>query len=116
MEFYERVKELAKKKGKTIRDFIEGLGINYDSYNSLKRYGNLPRGDDCVKIASSLDTSVEYLVTGNPPSFAASEKDKQFLEAGRQISDELVPTAIFQLKALASIPGPFVTPPSSEDK
>ena len=65
MEFYDRIKELVKKSGKTIQKAIEEAGINYDSYNSLKRYNNLPRADDCVKLAKYLGVTSEYLVTGS---------------------------------------------------
>ena len=66
MDFYDRVKALVKSNtDKTLRSFIEELGINYDSYNGQKRYNNLPRADEAVKIAKALNTSVEYLVTGN---------------------------------------------------
>lgn len=65
MDFFDRTKQLVKSNTSfTIRSFIESLGINYDSYNGLKRYGNLPRADEAVKIAAALGTSVEYLVTG----------------------------------------------------
>ena len=64
MEFYDRIKELVKKSGKTMQKAIEEAGINYDSYNSLKRYDNLPRADDCVKLAKYLGVTSEYLVTG----------------------------------------------------
>lgn len=64
MDFYERVKQLVKNKNFTLKFFIESLGINYDSYNGQKRYNNLPRADDALKIASALNTTVEYLVTG----------------------------------------------------
>lgn len=65
MDFYDRVKELVKKHDRTLRSFIEGLGMNYDSYNGLKRYNNLPRADEAYKIASALNVSLEYLLTGN---------------------------------------------------
>ena len=74
MDFYERVKQLVKDKNITLRNLIEGLGMNYDSYNSLKRYGNLPRSDESVKIAQALGVSVEYLVTGEQPQNGAAEK------------------------------------------
>lgn len=65
MDFYERVKKLVKDKTDlTLRAFIESLGINYDSYNGLKRYNNLPRADEAVKISQALGVSVEYLVIG----------------------------------------------------
>ncbi len=64
LDFYERVKDLVKQKNITVRNLIEDCGINYDSYNSCKRYGNLPRADEAVKIATALNTTVEFLVTG----------------------------------------------------
>ena len=65
MDFYERVKRLVKDNtNTTLRAFIESFGINYDSYNGQKRYNNLPRADEAVKIAQALNTTVEYLVTG----------------------------------------------------
>lgn len=76
MDFYERVKKLVKDKTDlTLRAFIESLGINYDSYNGLKRYSNLPRADEAVKIADALGTSVEHLVTGREQNKAAQELD-----------------------------------------
>ena len=69
MDFYERVKTLVKQTNLTLRAFIESLGMNYDSYNTLKRYNNLPRADEAVKIAQALGTTVEYLVTGKESDF-----------------------------------------------
>lgn len=64
LDFYDRVKDLAHQKNVNLKTFIETCGLNYDSYNSCKRYGNLPRSEEAVKIAKALNTSVEYLVTG----------------------------------------------------
>jgi hypothetical protein len=44
-------------------DFIS-LGMNLDTYYSMKKSGNLPRADEAVAMADSLEVSVEYLVTG----------------------------------------------------
>jgi transcriptional regulator with XRE-family HTH domain len=75
MDFYENVKQLVKTNNLTLRSFIESLGINYDSYNSCKKYNNLPRADEAVKIAQALNTTVEFLVTGEEIN-----EDKQTLE------------------------------------
>lgn len=64
MDFYERVKDAVKQKGYSLIPFLNGLGINYDSYKSTKRAGNLPRADEAYKIASALNVSLEYLLTG----------------------------------------------------
>lgn len=74
MNFYENVKQLVKTNNLTLRSFIESLGINYDSYNSCKKYNNLPRADEAVKIAQALNTTVEYLVTGNKPDLSSETK------------------------------------------
>lgn len=66
-DFYERVKVLSKSQNRNLRELIESCGINYDSYNSYKRYGNLPRANEAVAIADALGTTVEYLVTGKDP-------------------------------------------------
>jgi hypothetical protein len=66
MDFYDRVKQLAKeRKGQTVQEFIMSLEISLDSYYTMMKSGNLPRADDAVKIARTLGVSVEYLVAGN---------------------------------------------------
>jgi transcriptional regulator with XRE-family HTH domain len=87
MDFYENVKQLVKTNNLTLRSFIESLGINYDSYNSCKKYNNLPRADEAVKIAQALNTTVEYLVTGTSSSLTPS--DIKQLDLYRKIPDDL---------------------------
>lgn len=88
MDFYERVKTLVKDNTNlTLRTFIESLDMNYDSYNGLKRYGNLPRADEAYKIASVLNTSVEYLVTGKD-SNPYKDKFDRLLANLRKLADE----------------------------
>jgi hypothetical protein len=85
--FYENVKKSVKEKTNlTLRDFIESLDINYETYNSTRRYHNLPRADESVKIAQALGVSVEYLVTGEKPGNTAPVEKIQAL--ARQILDE----------------------------
>ena len=88
-DFYERIKELAKKKNITVKNLIEACGINYDSYNSCKRYGNLPRADETLNIARALNTTVEFLVTGEETNPLAEkvEKLEKKLESIRKIID-----------------------------
>jgi transcriptional regulator with XRE-family HTH domain len=64
MDFYERVKYLVKEKNFSLIPFLESIGINYGTYKAQRRYNNLPRADEAVKIAKALNTTVEYLVTG----------------------------------------------------
>jgi len=68
MDFYARVKQLARGKGMSLQDFVISLGLNHDSYYTLKRAGNLPRADEALLIARALGTTVEFLVTGESPA------------------------------------------------
>lgn len=85
MDFFDRVKELIKQQDYSLITFLESLGINYSSYKSTKQQGNLPRADEAVKIAKALNTTVEYLVTGE------EVLDEQFKQA---FKDELIKTII----------------------
>jgi len=68
MDFYGHVKRLAKEKmNLSLQEFIISIGLNHDSYYSLKRAGNLPRADEAYKIAQALGTTIEYLLTGAAP-------------------------------------------------
>ena len=68
MDFFTRVKQEAKKStGYSLQEFIISIGLNHDSYYSLKRMGNLPRADEVLKIAKALGTTVEYLLEGPNP-------------------------------------------------
>ena len=68
MTFYDNVKKLVKKETHTtLESFISALGINYGTYQTQRKSGNLPRADEALKIAEALNTSVEYLITGKQP-------------------------------------------------
>jgi len=68
MDFYIRVKQLAKKtKNLSLQEFIYSIGLNQASYYSLQRAGNLPRADEALAIAQALGTTVEYLLMGIEP-------------------------------------------------
>lgn len=71
MGFYARVKQLSKKKRLSIQELIISTGLNYASYYSLQRAGNLPRADEALIIAQALDTTVEYLLMGTEPESKA---------------------------------------------
>jgi SOS-response transcriptional repressor LexA len=64
MDFYERVKELARTNKTTIEAVVKSTDLSLSSYNTLRMRGNLPRADDAAKIAQQLGTSVEYLIFG----------------------------------------------------
>jgi len=68
MVFYDNVKMLVKKNTHlTLESFIQSLGLNYGTYHTQRKAGNIPRADEALKIAKALNTSVEFLVTGKEP-------------------------------------------------
>ena len=84
MDFYARVKQLAKKSKKlSLQEFIYSVGLNHASYYSLQRDGNLPRADEAFAIAQALGTTVEYLLVGTE----AENKVKIVLDDFQSIID-----------------------------
>jgi hypothetical protein len=82
MDFFDRVKDLVKQKTTfTLRAFVESIGLNYETYYSGKRRVTLPRADEAQKIAATLGTTVEYLVTGKDPARPDTVKALKHLEA-----------------------------------
>jgi len=68
IDFYERVKSLAKISNLTIEYVVNQAGLSLGAYNSYRRRENLPRADEAQKIAQVLGTTVEYLTTGKEPA------------------------------------------------
>ena len=62
MEFSERLKDLRKQAGLTQVGVAEKLGISQPAYASWERGVKKPTQDNLVKIAQTLNVSVEYLV------------------------------------------------------
>jgi transcriptional regulator with XRE-family HTH domain len=85
MDFYQRVKQLAKKsKNLSLQEFIYSVGMNHASYYSLQRDGNLPRADEALAIAQALGTTVEYLLMGGEPE----NRVKALLDDFQAVIDE----------------------------
>lgn len=62
MEFSERLKNLRKKVGLTQVDIAGKLGISQQAYASWERGVKKPTQENLVKIAQTLNVSVDYLV------------------------------------------------------
>jgi transcriptional regulator with XRE-family HTH domain len=78
MDYFERVKILARASNTTIEAIAFSAGLTRNSYNSYRNKGNLPRADEAVKMAHALKSSVEFLVEGkdSPQSLATLMADK----------------------------------------
>lgn len=62
MEFSERLKDLRKQAGLTQVGVAEKLGISQPAYASWERGVKKPTQENLVKIAQTLNVSVDYLV------------------------------------------------------
>lgn len=62
--FYERIKAKCKEKGISQIELCESCGINLQSHRGRITKNVAPDVFDACKIAERLETSVEYLATG----------------------------------------------------
>ncbi len=63
--FTERIDNLLKEKKKTKKELFNHIGISSQSFYDWKNRNTIPAADIAVKIAQYLNTTVEYLITGN---------------------------------------------------
>ena len=64
------------------RKIADELGINESTVSTWRKNQTIPRGDDLVKIAKLLETSAEYLVTGEEP-----DSNRFYRDALKEIHD-----------------------------
>ena len=67
-EFWNRVKELIKEQNKTQIELCEFCGLNLHAFRNKIALNTNPNVIDAYKIAAYLNTTVEFLVTGNESS------------------------------------------------
>lgn len=65
--YWNRVKELLKNKHMTQVDLCQKTGIIIGTMKGWQVNNRLPGSEESVQIAKTLDTTVEYLVTGEEP-------------------------------------------------
>ena len=71
--FTERIDNLLKEKKKTKKELFNHIGISSQSFYDWKNRNTIPAADIAVKIAQYLNTTVEYLITGNKNNPLADE-------------------------------------------
>ncbi len=64
-QFGQRLKQLRKKKDLTQKALGNLIGVTYPQLNKYEGGTNAPPMDKLVKLASALNTSIDFLVTGN---------------------------------------------------
>lgn len=77
---YERFADLLESRGVKPADITKKTGIKSTVFSEWKKGKSTPNADKLVKIARCLDTTVEYLVTGEDPSPAAVQPTSQLSE------------------------------------
>lgn len=103
MTVFERIKFLAKKHSKTMKQVTIDLGYSENYFYSLKS-GKQPSAEKLQEIADYFDVSVDYLLgreERETPKFVdLSENDTVFSFDGKEISKETMRKAIAIAKAL----------------
>ena len=99
---FERIKELAKKQGKSLNKVEEDLGYGKNVLYRLKNSN--PSTERLQEIAGYFDVSVDYLLgreeKETPKHVDLSEDDTAFSFDGKEISKETMRKAIAIAKAL----------------
>ena len=62
----ERIKQLAKTQGLTVKQVLLDAGLNYNTMSNMRR--SMPKADNLARIADVLNCSMDYLMgrTDNP--------------------------------------------------
>ena len=99
---FERIKELAKKQGKSLNKVEEDLGYGKNVLYRLKNSN--PSTERLQEIADYVDVSLDYLLgreeKETPKHVDLSENDTVFSFDGKEISKETMRKAIAIAKAL----------------
>lgn len=73
--FIEQVDKLLSESGKTKIELAKYAGISTQSFYDWKNRNTVPAADVAVKIADFLNTSVEFLVTGEEKNIYKKKYD-----------------------------------------
>lgn len=82
MDFWDRIDQLITEKGLSRKNVADKIEINVGNIASWKTRHNYPSVAVVTKLAAALGTSVEYLVTGEPPAFLDTS-DRSLLSKAR---------------------------------
>lgn len=64
--FGSRVKEMRKHRHWTQKELANRVGIRFQLLNKYEGGQHIPPAETLIKLAETLDTTVDYLLTGNP--------------------------------------------------
>lgn len=84
-EFWKRTNELIKLQSKTQRGLAIECGFTERRIETLSSNNRSPDVIEAVKIAEALNTSVEFLVSGNTPTFPKDESKEKAAALAQEI-------------------------------
>ena len=74
--FYERLQQLCRERNTSVSTMLKDLGLSTGSTGNWKK-GQLPKGDVLQKIAAYLETSIDYIVSGE--YYTGLTEEEQYL-------------------------------------
>ncbi len=74
MDFYVRLKELARVRGISIKEMLDQAAINRDTYDTWKKTSRLPRVDQAAALAKVLNVRIEDLLIDEPAPIATEHQ------------------------------------------
>lgn len=78
---YDRFEDLLKRKGLKVADLSRITGLKSTVFSEWKSGKSIPKTDKLIKIAKALNTTVEYLVTGEDSEGGSSYTKEQIDQA-----------------------------------
>jgi|GEM_PF-779469 len=83
--FYERKQQLCRERNTSVSSMLKELGLSTGSTGNWKR-GQLPKGDVLQKIAVYLDTSIDFIVSGEYRT-GLTEEEQYLVSLYRSVPD-----------------------------
>lgn len=101
--FWKRVKELMATQNVLQKDMADAVGISIGSFKNWLCRDILPNCEQSVRIAQKLNTTVEYLVTGNSGENKLSSDDIELLQLYHSIPSKFRHIALNMIKEIKQI-------------
>ena len=73
INFWNRVDSLVNSQFDSLTEYCETAGIHYGTMISQRARGSIPKIDQLITMAHSLEITVDELVTGDPPPVISRE-------------------------------------------
>ncbi|AUB52192.1 helix-turn-helix domain-containing protein [Enterococcus mundtii] len=74
MTLFERISELAKKRGKSLKEVAEDLGLSRNAIYQWRT--SSPKADTLQKVAKYFNVTTDYLLDGTDTPLGLSEESK----------------------------------------